>query len=66
MQTVLAKTAPSFVILVLDIICLNLLMTASGGVASGLGNFLIFTVAFRGGLILGRVVDGAARRSPSS
>ncbi len=51
----LARPGPSFVILVLDIICLNLLMNASGGVASGLGNFLIFTVAFGGGLILGRV-----------
>lgn len=51
----LARTAPSFVILVLDIICLNLLMNASGGVSSGLGNFLIFTVAFGGGLILGRI-----------
>ena len=52
---VLAKTAPSFVILVVDIICLTLLMSASGGVKSGLGNFLIFTVAFGGGLIHGRV-----------
>lgn len=51
----LARTGPSFVILVLDIICINLMMTASGGVNSGLGNFLIFTVAFGGGLILGRV-----------
>lgn len=51
----LAKTAPSFFILISDIICLNLLMVASGGVSSGLGNFLIFTVAFGGGLILGRV-----------
>lgn len=51
----LAKTAPSFVILVADIICLTLLISASGGVSSGLGNFLIFTCAFSGSLILGRV-----------
>ncbi|MEX1237929.1 MAG: histidine kinase dimerization/phospho-acceptor domain-containing protein, partial [Pseudomonadales bacterium] len=51
----LSKTTPSFIILIADIICLNLLMFASGGVSSGLGNFLIFTVAFGGGLILGRV-----------
>ncbi len=51
----LERTGPSFVILILDIICLNLLMNASGGVGSGLGNFLIFAVAFGGGLILGRV-----------
>ena len=30
-------------------------MAASGGVASGLGNFLIFTVAFAGGLIHGKI-----------
>ena len=52
---ILAKTAPSFVILVVDIIFVTLLMSASGGVKSGLGNFLIFTVAFGGGLIHGRV-----------
>lgn len=51
----ISKTAPSFIILTLDIIALTLLMSASGGVASGLGNFLIFTVAFGGGLIYGRV-----------
>ena len=46
----ISKTAPSFVILTLDIIGLSLLIAASGGVASGLGNFLIFTVAFGGSL----------------
>ncbi len=51
----ISKTAPSFVILTLDIIGLSLLIAASGGVASGLGNFLIFTVAFGGGLIYGRI-----------
>ncbi len=50
-----SKTAPSFTILTLDIIALTLLMSASGGVASGIGNFLIFTLAFGGGLIYGRV-----------
>lgn len=52
---ILAKPTPSFVILTADIIALTLLMSASGGVSSGLGNFLIFTVAFGGGLIHGRV-----------
>lgn len=52
---VMARTAPLFVILIADIICLALLMLASGGVSSGLGNFLIFAVAFGGGLIHGRV-----------
>jgi two-component system sensor histidine kinase PilS (NtrC family) len=51
----LAKTAPAFVILLIDIICLTLLISASGGVASGLGNFLIFTCAFSGSLILGQI-----------
>ena len=51
----ISKTAPSFIILTLDIIALTLLMSASGGVASGLGNFLIFTAAFGGGLIYGRI-----------
>ena len=51
----LSRTAPSFVILIADIVCLTLLMSASGGVSSGLGNFLIFAVAFGGGLIRGRV-----------
>ncbi len=52
---ILSKTAPSLAILIGDIICLTLLMSASGGVSSGLGNFLIFTLAFGGGLIHGRV-----------
>lgn len=51
----LAKTGPSFVVLIGDIIALTLLISSSGGVSSGLGNFLIFTVAFGGGLIHGRV-----------
>jgi len=32
-----------------------LLMSASGGVASGLGTLLIFTCAFGGGLVIGRI-----------
>jgi len=51
----LARTGPSFTIILVDIICLTLLISASGGVSSGLGNFLIFTCAFSGSLILGRV-----------
>ena len=42
----LSKTAPSWLVLVGDIVCLTLLMSASGGVSSGLANFLIFTLAF--------------------
>ncbi len=49
------KTGPIFSILTLDIIGLTLMMSASGGVTSGLGNFLIFNAAFAGGLISGRV-----------
>lgn len=51
----LARTAPAFVVLIGDIIALTLLMSASGGVTSGLGNFLFFTLAFAGGLVHGRV-----------
>ncbi|MEM7364209.1 MAG: ATP-binding protein [Pseudomonadota bacterium] len=51
----LSKTGPSFIVLIGDIIALALLIASSGGVSSGLGNFLIFTVAFGGGLIHGRV-----------
>ncbi|MBL4682763.1 MAG: PAS domain-containing sensor histidine kinase [Pseudomonadales bacterium] len=54
-EQVMAKTAPSFTILIIDIIALTLLMSASGGVSSGLGNFLIFTVAFGGALVYGRI-----------
>lgn len=51
----LSKTAPALIIIIGDIIGLTLLMSASGGVSSGLGNFLFFTLAFAGGLIHGRV-----------
>jgi len=54
-EQVMAKTAPSFAILIIDIVALTLLMSASGGVSSGLGNFLIFTVAFGGALVYGRI-----------
>ncbi len=53
-RDILARTIPSFIIVALDIVCLILLMSASGGVSSGLGNFLIFAAAFGGGLIVGR------------
>jgi two-component system sensor histidine kinase PilS (NtrC family) len=49
------RTASVFTLLTLDIIALTILMYASGGVSSGLGNFLLFTVAFGGGLISGRI-----------
>ncbi len=52
---ILSKTGPSLIILITDIIFLTLLMSASGGVSSGLGNLLIFALAFGGGLILGPV-----------
>ena len=51
---VFAKTAPIFTILIFDMFAFTLMMSASGGVASGLGNFLIFTCAFGGSLIYGR------------
>ncbi|MEX2488599.1 MAG: EAL domain-containing protein [Pseudomonadales bacterium] len=52
---VAARTSSMFAVLIVDIILLSLLMYSSGGVASGLGNFLIFPVAFAGVLIVGRV-----------
>jgi len=51
----IARPSVSFVVLTLDIIGLSLLMAASGGVASGLGNFLIFTATFAGCLIHGKI-----------
>lgn len=51
----LSSTAPAFSVLIGDIIALTLLMSASGGVASGLGNFMFFTLAFGGGLTQGRI-----------
>lgn len=41
-------------ILIVDICLLTLLMFSSGGISSGLGNFLIFPVAFAGVLARGR------------
>ncbi len=49
------RTGAVFTLVTLDIIALTILMYASGGVSSGLGNFLLFTVAFGGGLISGRI-----------
>ena len=54
-EELISKPAPSFIILVADVIGLTLLISTSGGVASGLGLFLIFTVTFAGGLIRGPV-----------
>ena len=54
-ESVLSRTLPCFIITTGDIVCMILLMFASGGVSSGLGNFLIFSVAFGGGLISGRI-----------
>ena len=51
----LSRTAPALTVILGDILGLTLLMSASGGVDSGLGNFLFFTLAFAGGLIHGRV-----------
>ncbi|MDH5737975.1 MAG: hypothetical protein OEZ23_06665, partial [Gammaproteobacteria bacterium] len=44
-----------FSILLMDVLALTILIYASGGVSSGLGNFLIFTVSFAGGLIRGKI-----------
>lgn len=47
-------------VLVIDILLLTLLMFSSGGIESGLGNFLIFPVAFAGVLARGRFSVGVA------
>ena len=49
-----AKPTLLFTILLFDIFAFTLMMSASGGVSSGLGTFLIFTCAFGGSLIYGR------------
>ncbi len=51
----LASTRTALVVIVLDIVAITLMIYASGGVSSGLGNFLFFVLAFAGGLIRGRV-----------
>jgi two-component system sensor histidine kinase PilS (NtrC family) len=51
----LSRPSTAIIVIIGDIIALTLLMSASGGVSSGLGNFLFFTLAFAGGLIHGRV-----------
>ena len=51
----LARPVTAIIVVVGDIIALTLLMSASGGVSSGLGNFLFFTLAFAGGMVHGRV-----------
>jgi diguanylate cyclase (GGDEF)-like protein/PAS domain S-box-containing protein len=44
-----------FSVLLFDILMLSMLMHISGGILSGLGNFLLFTVAYGGVLIAGRL-----------
>jgi two-component system, NtrC family, sensor histidine kinase PilS len=51
----LSKPVTAIIVIVGDILALTLLMSASGGVSSGLGNFLFFTLAFAGGMVHGRV-----------
>lgn len=51
----LSRNYSIFAILLADVIGLTLLIFASGGVSSGLGNFLIFTVSFAGGLVRGKI-----------
>ncbi|MGV0034987.1 MAG: sensor histidine kinase [Candidatus Azotimanducaceae bacterium WSBS_2022_MAG_OTU7] len=51
----LSRPITAIVVIIGDIMALTLLMSASGGVSSGLGNFLFFTLAFAGGMVYGRV-----------
>ena len=51
----LSKPMTAIFVIIGDIIALTLLMSASGGVSSGLGSFLFFTLAFAGGMVYGRV-----------
>lgn len=51
----LSKPAPALFFLIADILFMVLILSTSGGVSSGLGSFLIFTMAFGGGLVTGRV-----------
>jgi two-component system sensor histidine kinase PilS (NtrC family) len=51
----LSKPAPSLFILVADILFMTFILSASGGVSSGLGSFLMFPMAFGGSLVTGRV-----------
>jgi two-component system sensor histidine kinase PilS (NtrC family) len=51
----LSKPTTAIFVIIGDIIALTLLMSASGGVSSGLGSFLFFTLAFAGGMVYGRV-----------
>ena len=53
-ESIVARKDFIYTVLVVDIILLTLLMFSSGGIASGLGNFLIFPVAFAGVLARGR------------
>ena len=51
----LSRITPALIVVIGDILALILLMSSSGGVTSGLGNFLFFTLAFSGSMIHGRV-----------
>ncbi len=51
----LARPVTAIIVVLGDLLALTLLMSASGGVSSGLGNLLIFTLAFAGGMVHGRV-----------
>jgi len=51
----LSSSTTAIIVLTGDIIALTLLMSASGGVSSGLGSLLFFTLAFAGGMVYGRV-----------
>ena len=51
----LSQPPVAVVVIIADIIALTVLLSASGGVSSGLGNFLFFTLAFAGGLVHGRI-----------
>lgn len=53
-ESIVARKDFIYTVLVVDIILLTLLMFSSGGVSSGLGNFLMFPVAFAGVLARGR------------
>ncbi|MFT5482286.1 MAG: diguanylate cyclase (GGDEF)-like protein/PAS domain S-box-containing protein [Halieaceae bacterium] len=54
-EKLLSRGIVIFGILLFDIVMLTLLMHTSGGILSGLGNFLLFTVAYGGVLIYGRL-----------
>ncbi|MFT7246488.1 MAG: diguanylate cyclase (GGDEF)-like protein/PAS domain S-box-containing protein [Candidatus Azotimanducaceae bacterium] len=54
-EKLLSRGIVIFGVLLFDIFMLTFLMKTSGGILSGLGNFLLFTVAYSGVLIHGRI-----------